>query len=85
MKEVPFANALTLVVSIVYIVCAVAVAVARDAFISIAALTLHGIDLKALPVKDVDLGSAILGLVVTAVFAWVSGYIFASSYNKLAK
>ncbi|MDO8621108.1 MAG: DUF5676 family membrane protein [Candidatus Levybacteria bacterium] len=85
MKEVPFANALALVSGLVSLICAAGVWLARDAFVGLFGEIFHGIDLAALPIKEVTMGGVITGLIVVVISGWVLGYIFASLYNKLAK
>lgn len=85
MKEVPFANALAFVSGLVSLICALGVWLARDAFVGLFGEIFHGINLAALPVKEVTVGGVITGLIVAVISAWILGYIFASSYNKLAK
>lgn len=85
MKEVPFANALAFVSGLVSLICALGVWLARDAFVGLFGEIFHGINLAALPVKEVTVGGVITGLIVAVISAWILGYIFASSYNKLTK
>ena len=81
MKEVPFANALAFVSGLVSLICAVGVWLARDAFIALFGEIFHGINMAALPVKEVTIDGVITGLIVIVISAWVSGYIFAYCYN----
>lgn len=85
MKEVPFANALAFVSGLISLICAAGVWLIRDTFVGLFGEIFHGINLAALPVKEVTVGGVITGLIVAVISAWILGYIFASSYNKLAK
>lgn len=85
MKEVAFANTLAIVAGAVSIVCALLVWTARDFSLGLASGWIHGIDLAALPVATPTLTGVLVGLVTLTVAAWATGYLFAWTYNKLAK
>ena len=85
MKEVPFANALAFVSGVISIVCLLGVVFAKGAFIAIVNSFFHGIDLAALPVKQVTLPSAIMGFITIVVVTWLLGYLFAYCYNWCVK
>lgn len=85
MKTLPFANALTLVAGLVYVVCALGIAFARDAYVTVVNSFFHGIDIASLATKEMTLATTLSGFIVTLVTAWVLGYIFAHCYNWCAK
>lgn len=85
MKEVAFANALAIVSDVFALVCALLVWTARDFALGLASGWVHGIDLAALPVATPTVGGVLVGLVTLTVAAWAVGYLFAWTYNKLAK
>ena len=85
MKEVPFANALAFVAAIFYIICALGIAFARDAYIAFVNIFFHGIDLTALPVKETSLTNTVIGFIVLVFASWVLGYLFAYCYNWCTK
>lgn len=85
MKEVAFANALAIVSDAVSLVCALLVWTARDFVFGLASGWVHGIDLAALPVATPTVGGVLVGLVTLTVAAWATGYLFAWTYNRLAK
>lgn len=79
------ANALAVVGGVLYIICAVWTLVSRDSFIAIFNTWPHAIDLSTLPVKQPDAGSIIIGLITFVLASWVTGYVFAYTYNYFAK
>lgn len=81
MKELPFANALAFVSGTVSIVCLLGITFAKDVFMAFVNSFAHGIDLAALPVKEVTLPSAIIGFITVVVATWLLGYFFAYCYN----
>lgn len=85
MKEVPFANALAIVADAVSIVCAILVWMARDFVFGLSSGWVHGTDLAALPVATPTISGVLVGLVTLTVAAWAVGYLFAWTYNRLAK
>lgn len=85
MKEVPFANALAIVSAAVSLVCAILVWTARDFVFGLASGWIHGTDLAALPAATPTLSGVLVGLVTLTVAAWAVGYLFAWTYNRLAK
>lgn len=85
MKEVAFANALVIVTDAVSIVCAILVWTARDFVFGLASGWVHGTDLAALPTATPTFSGVLVGLVTLTVAAWSTGYLFAWTYNRLAK
>lgn len=81
MKKLPFANALAFVAGLIYVVCALGIAFARDLYFAFLGSFFHGIDLAALPSKEITLSGAITGFIAIVITAWVLGYIFARCYN----
>lgn len=85
LKEVPFANALAVVMGVVYIVCRLLVGIAPDLFRSIAQSWFHGYDLSTIPVAPLTFGGFLVGLITAVVATWIFGYLLVWTYNKLAK
>lgn len=84
LKEVPFANALAVLMGVVYVLCALFVAVLPDLFKAVAVSWFHGIDLEAIWTGGLR-GNFLLGLGSTVVLSWLGGWVFAWVYNKLSK
>lgn len=85
LKEVPFANAMGVVMGVFYIVCAALVALAPEFFRGIADSWVHGYDLSAIPVGGVTFGGFLWGLITAVVISWLFAYFLAWTYNKLVK
>ena len=81
MKLIPFANALSFVFGLIYIICALGIAFAKDFYIAFINSFFHGINLAALPVKEMTLSGTIVGFIITVVLTWILGYLFAYCYN----
>ncbi len=76
MKVVAFANALAFVGGVVSLVCLLGVLFATDLFTALVNSFLHGIDLAALPAKEVNLTSSVIGFITVVAGAWILGYLF---------
>lgn len=85
MKGVPFANASAFVGGLIFVLCLLGILFAKDLFVNVANSFFHGIDLAALPVKEVSLSSSVIGFITVVVGAWILGYIFAYCYNWCGK
>ena len=85
LKEVPFANALAVVMGVFYLACVVLIAVAPNLFRLIGQSWIHAFDLSALPSAPLSPGLFLLGLVTSVGLSWITGYLFAWLYNKLGK
>jgi len=78
------ALSLASVAGIIYVVCAILVAIAPAWTVNTFGALFHGIDITSLATSP-DLGTGILGLVVSVVSAYIFGAIFALIYNKYSK
>lgn len=78
-------NALAIVGGVLYLVCAVWVLSARNSYMGVMNSWMHGFDFQTLPVKTLDFGTLIVGLVTFVLTAWIVGYGFALVYNRLAR
>jgi len=79
------ANALATTGGIFYIACRLLVGVFPDLMYSIAQSWFHGIGIAKPSSWNLSLESFFVGLISFVVFAWVTGYIFAtvnSYFNK---
>lgn len=79
------ANALAITCAILYIACAVLVAILPGTYMWILNSWSHGMDLASLyaPAKVLNIGSTAAGLVTFTVAGWLTGALFASLYNRL--
>lgn len=78
-------NALAVTTVIVYAVCRLLVSLFPDASFAIAQSWFHGIELSKLGAWDLTMSSFILGIISSAVTAWVVGYIFIKVYRLFNK
>lgn len=79
------ANAVGVTTAIVFVVCRILVGLFPDLSFAIAQSWLHGIQLTKLEAWDLSFPSLLLGLISSAITAWIIGYIFAIIYNSFAK
>lgn len=80
------ANATAATVGVLYIVCRVLVLVMPDLFLAIARTWFHGIDISKIAAGNAgDLSAFILGSITSVAAAWLTGYLFAITYNYFAK
>lgn len=87
MKNQSFAlpNALAVTTIIVYVSCRLLVGLFPDISFSIAQSWFHGIALSKQDTWNLTLSSFILGIISSALTAWVIGFIFAKVYDYLNK
>lgn len=78
------AYALAAVSGILYILCAIFVAIAPDATLGLFASLFHGINIELIAQKSVSLGSTIVGFIEIVIGSLISGWLFARLYNKFA-
>lgn len=79
-------NAFAITVAIVYIICRLLISIIPgDLSFAIASSWFHGIQLSNAGSWDLTMSSFILGLVSSAVSAWVIGYIFVLVYKRFSK
>ncbi len=72
-----------IITAIFYIVCFLIVLIFGDASLKFFQLFVHGIDLTSLATTP-DILGGILGLIISIIVAYMSGWIFAIVYNKYA-
>ena len=73
---------LAIVIGIVYIVCAILIAIAPTATVNVFGALFHGIDISKIAATP-TLGRTILGLVEILALGYIVGWLFAVIYNKL--
>lgn len=79
------ANALAIVTAVVYVVCRVAFLVAPELSMAVVQSWFHGFSISTLAAPTVTTESFVLGFVTSAGAAWLVGYFFVWTYNKLAR
>ena len=79
------ANAAAVTVGLFYVVCRILVSLFPGLMFAIAESLLHGMALTQVGTWNLTMGSFILGLISSAVSAWVIGYVFAVVYNSFVK
>jgi hypothetical protein len=79
------ANALAVTSGVLYALCAVWTLISKGSYMGLMNTWAHGIDLTALPTKDLDFGTIIIGFITFILAFWITGYIFAYSYNYFVK
>lgn len=85
MKGYAIPNALAVTTAIVYAVCRLFVSLFPDASFAITQSWFHGIALSKLGAWDLTFGSFILGIISSAVTAWIIGYIFVKVFAFFRK
>lgn len=85
-KSVPFANAVTIVTAIFYVVCVTLSYIAPDFIMGITQSWIHTLNLEVLKANvNLSLVQVIYGLVTLSVVTWVTTYASIELYNRLAK
>ena len=80
-KKVAFGLASTS--GIIYIVCAMLVAIFPAGTVKVFGALFHGIDISKITRESVPFTSTIIGLIEIVALSLVAGYIFAKIYNKI--
>ncbi|MDO8508651.1 MAG: DUF5676 family membrane protein [Nanoarchaeota archaeon] len=83
LNEKKVAFSLAIVAGIVYIVCAILVAIAPAWTVNTFGALFHGIDISQIAKESVSLGNTITGLVEIVVLALIVGWLFAKIYNSM--
>ena len=73
---------LALVAGIVYLACAILVAIAPTWTVNVFGALFHGIDITQIARTPVPLTSTILGLIEIVVMGYLVGWLFGAVYNK---
>ena len=85
MKEQAFANAVTAVTTIAFLLCAFWAAAAPGSFTAFFSSWFHGIDLTSIAPKAFNFGQFLFGLVTYLIVVWLGAYFVAKLYNNFAK
>lgn len=78
-------NALALTTAVVFVLCRLLVGLFPDLSFAVAQSWIHGIGLSKLDASSLTTSSFVLGLVSSAVTAWIVGYIFVTSLKLVRK
>lgn len=81
-KAVAFA--LAKVSGIIYIVCAILIAIAPEAALSLFGSMFHGINIELIAQKSISPSSTIIGFIEIVIGSLITGWLFAWFYNKIA-
>lgn len=86
LKSVSFANAVTSVTVVFYIICILLAYLVPDFLFDIANSWFHGFNLQSVKATTPPpINSAIYGLITMAVVTWITTYVTIELYNRLAK
>ncbi len=77
------ALSLASVAGIIYIVCAILVAIAPAWTVNTFGALFHGIDISKIARASVPITSTILGLIEIIILALIVGWLFAKIYNSI--
>lgn len=84
LNEVALANALAILMAILYIACALLVALLPEFSKAVFGSWFHGIDITSIW-TGAPRGNFVLGGVSAVLVSWGGGWLFARIYNQLAK
>jgi len=85
LKEVPFANALAVVVGVLALACGGLAIVAPGVLRGLGQSWFHAYDLSAIPAAPVSGGGVLVGLIAAVGLGWIFGYALAWTYNQFSK
>lgn len=86
LKATAFAHAVTLVMAVFYLICALLSSLAPQVLFRILQSWIHTVDLNALKtLSPMPLGLLVYGLVTLSLVTWVTTYVTIELYNRLAK
>ena len=86
LKPKAFANAITSVFVVAFVICGIAAFIAPDLVFGIGGSWAHSINLEAVrSTTPMSLGSFVLGVITFGIYIWVVTFASASLYNKWAK
>ncbi|MBS3065885.1 hypothetical protein J4229_02455 [Candidatus Pacearchaeota archaeon] len=79
------ALSLAVVSGILYIVCAILLALTPAGTLALFNNLFHGIDLTSITKTSVTFGSTLIGLIEIVVYALITGWLFAKVYNYFSR
>ena len=74
---------LAVVSAIVYLVCALLIAIVPSFIINVFVALFHGVDISKIAMPSFVIGRTILGLFGVIIIASIFGWLYASVYNKI--
>jgi len=74
---------LAVVSAILYIACALLVAIAPEFTTNLFSNIFHGIDITQIITTSISFGSIVIGLIEIIIYAYIAGALFAWVYNKV--
>jgi len=77
------ALSLAIVSAILYLACALLIAIIPGFTISLFSNLFHGVDISRIASTNLSLGSTLIGLVEVIIYSLVVGWLFVRIYNKL--
>jgi hypothetical protein len=83
LRPVPLANASAIVAAVLYVLCAIFVAVAPGISLAVLRAWFHGVQLTTLAGAGMSAGGIMLGITTWVATAWVSAAALAALYNRL--
>jgi hypothetical protein len=83
LRPVPLANASAIVAALLYVLCAIFVAVAPGISLAVLRSWFHGVELSLLAGAGMSAGGLMLGITTLVATAWVSAAALAALYNRL--
>lgn len=85
-KSIPLANSIAVVTAAVFVICRLLAALTPNFIFAIGKSWFHTINFDSARVdSSLSVGAFVLGLVSSAVVAWVVAYATAELYNRWAK
>ncbi len=75
--------ALAAISGIIYIACAILIALAPAFTLNVFGAMFHGIDISKIAMQSIWIGRTVIGLVEIIVLAFAAGWFYAIIYNKI--
>ncbi len=85
MDKMRVANTLALTAGILWVLCSIVILVLPDFSLSVTEWWMHGMDISVMGSWNLDLMNFVLGGIALIVSAWVSGWVFAWSWDFVKK
>jgi len=83
LRPIPLGNAAAVLSALLYVLCAIMVAIAPGTYLAVAESWLHGVQLTAADAVGISAGGFLLGITTLAATVWVSAAGLAVLYNRL--
>ena len=79
------ANSVAATAAVFYAACIMLLWIAPNAAIVFFNALMHGVDVTGLIKADLGIAQALTSIITGTLTAWVTGWLFATVYNKFAK